>query len=116
MKPRFDPVNQAIRSGGRRIQLTPKAFAVLDYLRQRPERLVTKDELLAAIWPKVYVVDGVLKVAVREIRKILQDDPQTPRFIETVHRRGYRFIGKLPEVHHSTAYPPSPATSRQPPQ
>lgn len=49
MKPRFDPVNQAIRSGDRRIQLTPKAFAVLDYLRQRPERLVTKDELLAAV-------------------------------------------------------------------
>ena len=93
---RLDVKNQTLISNGQRIQLAPKAFAVLDYLRTHVDQLVTKDELLNAVWSQVYVGDAVLKVAVREIRQALQDTPRTPRYIETVHRRGYRFIGKLP--------------------
>ncbi|MFO1351162.1 MAG: AAA family ATPase [Gammaproteobacteria bacterium] len=95
---RIDRTNQTVVSGPRRTQLTPKAFAVLDFLRQHPGQLVTKDDLLSAVWPRVVVGDAVLKVAVGEIRKALEDDPQTPRFVQTVHRRGYRFIGALPEI------------------
>lgn len=106
-KPRLDPVNQTVQTDDQRIQLTPKAFAVLDHLRRRPGQLVTKQELLDAVWPRVHVGDAVLKVAVREIRRTLQDEPRTPRFIETVHRRGYRFIGELPVVDRSAGPPDS---------
>ena len=61
-------------------------------------QLVTKDALLTAMWPEIYVREGVLSECVREIRKALGDTPQALRFIETVHRRGYRFIGKVKSV------------------
>lgn len=91
----FDLVNQTVHVGDRRVQLTPKGFAVLDYLCSRPGQLVCKDELLSAVWPEVYVTDGVLKAIVCGLRKALGDAPRKPQFIETVHRRGYRFIGEL---------------------
>ena len=64
-------------------------------MRSRPGQLVKKDELLDAVWPQVYVTEDVLKTAIHSLRKALDDAPRKPRFIETVHRRGYRFIGKL---------------------
>ena len=78
---------------GELIRLRPKTQAVLRFLAERAGRLVTKDELLDAIWTDTAVTDAVLKVCVRDIRKALGDDAETPRFIETAHRRGYRFIG-----------------------
>ena len=79
------------------IPLTPKALAVLQHLAARPARLVTKHALLEAVWPDVFVGDGVLKVCIREIRRALNDDAHVPRFIETAHRRGYRFIARVTE-------------------
>src|SRR5262245_55501528 len=73
--------------------LTPKAFAVLRRLVEDRGQLVSKEELLRAGWPKTHVSDGVLKVIIVEIRRALGDDPAAPSFIETVPRRGYRFIG-----------------------
>jgi len=92
---RLDTVNQNLRCGERVVSLRPKTFAVLRYLLQHPGRLVTKDELLDAVWPKTNVSDTVLKVCIRELREALGDDPQTPRFIETAHRSGYRFIAEI---------------------
>ncbi len=106
---RLDLDNQCLLRGEQRVQLTPKAFAVLEHLRHRRGTLVTKDELLAAVWPRVFVGDAVLKVAVREIRKALRDDPKTPRYIETLHRRGYRLIGDLPLISASPLPSPTPA-------
>jgi pimeloyl-ACP methyl ester carboxylesterase/DNA-binding winged helix-turn-helix (wHTH) protein len=77
------------------IALTPKALTLLEYLAARPGRLVKKDELLDAVWPGVFVADGALKVCIREIRRALGDDAHAPRFIETAHRRGYRFIAQV---------------------
>lgn len=74
------------------VDLTPKAFAVLRYLAEQAGRLVTKEELLEAVWPAVYVTGDVLKVSVAEIRRALGDSPHEPRYIETAHRRGYRFV------------------------
>ncbi|MGB1256285.1 MAG: AAA family ATPase [Thiolinea sp.] len=91
----FDPANQLLLIDGERAQVSPKAFAVLDYLYQHKNQLVNKDDLLSAVWPSVFVTDAVLKVAVGELRKVLDDHPKQPRFIETVHRRGYRFIGEM---------------------
>lgn len=86
--------------------LTPRAYAVLSYLAARPRRLVTKDELLDNVWKGTLVTDGVLKVCVRELRRALEDDVKTPTYIETAHRRGYRFIGDLPLVDGPPAAPP----------
>ncbi len=77
------------------IALRPKTFAVLRHLLERAGRLVTKDELLDAVWPDTSVSDGVPIVCVRELRQALGDQAEAPTFIETVPRRGYRFIGKI---------------------
>lgn len=102
----FDPSNQSLHSPNGTIQLPPKAFGILDYLRQRPHQLVSKEELLNAVWPGLFVTDAVLKVAVGDLRKLLADDPKQPYYIETVHRRGYRFIGQLPLFDTSRPAPP----------
>ena len=85
------------------IPLTPKAFAVLEYLASHAGRLVSKQELLDAVWPGVFVGDAVLKVSIREIRRALGDDPHAPRFIETAHRRGYRFMSPVSPAQVATA-------------
>src|SRR5262245_56268586 len=127
----FDPfcldlVNECLLRGSEEIRLRPKAFAVLDYLLERPGRLVTKKEVLDAVWPETFVGEGVLKVAIRQIREALHDDPACPRFIETAHRRGYRFIGQIvgraesaadQEVQSRTTVDPAPPrAAKSPPQ
>jgi DNA-binding winged helix-turn-helix (wHTH) protein/tetratricopeptide (TPR) repeat protein len=92
---RLDPANEQLWIGLEPIPLAPKAYAVLYFLATHPGRLVTKDELLDAVWPETHVTEGVLKVAVAEIRKALNDVSRSPRFIETAHRRGYRFIAAI---------------------
>jgi DNA-binding winged helix-turn-helix (wHTH) protein len=84
---RFDPVNQCLWRGKRVIALTPKAFAVLGHLIAQAGQLVTKEALLAAVWPEVYVSEEVLTGCVHALRKALGDATKTPRFIQTVHRR-----------------------------
>ena len=71
------------------IILRPKTFAVLRFLVENPGRLVSKDELFAAVWPNIAVTDDVLVQSVGELRRALADDG--PRLIRTVPRRGYRF-------------------------
>jgi DNA-binding winged helix-turn-helix (wHTH) protein len=96
----FDPFhldlgNECLWRGERALALTPKAFAVLRSLVERAGYLVSKEELLSTVWSETVVSDAVLKVCVGEIRKILGDDSKAPRFIETAHRRGYRFIAPI---------------------
>ena len=91
---RLDKVNQCAWLGEEQISLSPKAFAVLRYLAERPGTLVTKQEVLDHVWPEVFVTEGVLKRAVLEIRKALSDSAEEPRFIQTLHRRGYRFLAQ----------------------
>jgi DNA-binding winged helix-turn-helix (wHTH) protein len=94
---RLDLTNQCLWRNEQSIPIPPKEFAVLLYLLRNPGRLVTKDELIEAVWPETAVTDGVLKVSIRKIRVILDDDSKSPRFIETAHRRGYRFIATVDE-------------------
>jgi DNA-binding winged helix-turn-helix (wHTH) protein/predicted ATPase len=103
----FDPfsldlANECLWKGSQAIKLRPKAFAVLVFLLRRPGQLVAKEELLDAVWSGTFVGEAVLKVAIRQIRESLEDDPSSPRFIETAHRRGYRFIGSISESGGST--------------
>ncbi len=97
---RLDPANQCLwrREGSGEeacVALTPKAFDVLRYLGEHAGQLVTQDELLDALWPGGYVQPEVLKHQVLKLRKTLDDDPRYPRCIETVPRRGYRFIASI---------------------
>jgi hypothetical protein len=80
----------------RLLSLRRKPLAVLRYLMEHAGEVVTKDALLAVVWPDIHVSEEGLTVHMREIRKALGDDARTPRFIETVHGRGYRFIAPSP--------------------
>jgi DNA-binding winged helix-turn-helix (wHTH) protein len=115
---RFDATNECRWQGTRAISLRPKAFAVLKYLLERPGQLVTKQQLLDAVWADTYVGDAVLKDSIRQLRDVLGDDAATPQFIETAHRRGYRFIGQVahesardaPLVSDEDAFSSAPST------
>ena len=91
----LDPDDASLWRDGSRLPVTPKCFELLTFLLSHAGRLVTKDELLDAVWPGTHVADGVLKVRMRELRALLGDDAAEPRFIATVHRRGYRFIAEV---------------------
>ena len=83
------------------ILLRPKTFAVLRYLATHAGQLVTQEELLDTVWAKTIVSDTVLRSCIRELRTALGDDARQPRYIATVHRRGYRFIGQVVSSQHS---------------
>ena len=95
---RFDTANECLWRGSEMITLTPKSYAVLRRLLEHPGQLVSKDELLDAVWPRTAVSDASLKVCIQEIRRALGDRVASPRFIATVHRRGYRFIAAVEAV------------------
>src|SRR4029453_13903855 len=99
---RLDTVNQCLWRGDgvaeERILLAPRAFAVLRYLVEHPGRLVTHDEFFEALWPKTYVQPEVLKSHIAAIRTVLGDDARKPTFIETLSRRGHRFIAAVTEA------------------
>ena len=94
----LDICNQCLLQGLRELPLRPKTFAVLLHLVKHADQLVTTEQLLDAVWPETCVSDPVLKVSIWELRKAFEDNPKNPRFIRTVHRRGYRLIGELPVV------------------
>jgi predicted ATPase/DNA-binding winged helix-turn-helix (wHTH) protein len=112
---RVEVPNEQLWRGHAEVAVPPRVFALLRYLVERPHQLVTKGELFQALWPGIAVGDAVLTVAVGELRKALGDIPQTPRFIETVHRRGYRFVAPVTTT-PPTAGPPGPAAQARPGQ
>src|SRR5262245_12521387 len=94
----LDATNEVLTREGQHVRLRPKTFAMLTYLVAAAGRLVTKKDLLDDLWRDVFVGDAALKTCMREIREALGDDVQRPRYIETAHRRGYRFIAPVSEV------------------
>lgn len=90
---RLDVAGARLWRGNEPIALQPRPLAVLSYLAVRAGTVVGRDELIAKLWAGTHVTKAVLKVAVRAIREALDDDAETPRFIETVGRDGYRFVG-----------------------
>jgi DNA-binding winged helix-turn-helix (wHTH) protein len=89
----LDEAEARLTCAGQPVALAPKPFAVLCALARAPRMLVTKNALLDAVWGHRFVTESVLKSAISEVRAALGDDPRAPRYIETVSRRGYRFIG-----------------------
>ena len=80
---------------GQVVELAPKSFDLLHFLACRPGVLVTKDDLLDGVWGRRFITEGVIKTAISELRAVLGDDARQPRWIETVPRRGYRFVGTV---------------------
>jgi TolB-like protein/DNA-binding winged helix-turn-helix (wHTH) protein/Tfp pilus assembly protein PilF len=101
---RLDAANHSLWRDGERAIITPKAFDVLRYLVENAGRLVTQTELLEALWPETYVNQEVLRKYILEIRKVLGDRHKNPAFVETVTKRGYRFIA--PVTDESATEPP----------
>src|SRR5439155_1271012 len=93
---------------GEPVALSPKVLDLLRYLLDRPATLVTKEDLFRAIWPDVIVTDNALTQAVSELRQALGDDPSKPAYVQTVARRGYRFIAPV-SAHTAAAGSPSAA-------
>jgi AAA ATPase domain/Transcriptional regulatory protein, C terminal len=112
---RFDTANQCLWRCGdtgqeERVLLTPKAFAVLGYLVEHAGRLVTHEELLEAVWPDTVVEPQAVKRYVVAVRSALGDRPKKSLFIETIPKRGYRFIAPVSEpVASSSAVSGRPA-------
>ena len=100
---RLDLRDERLWRGEEALRLTNKAFAVLRYLVEHAEQLVTKDVLFEVVWPDTYVGDATLAMCIRELRQALGDNAKTPQFIETVRGRGYRFLVPV------TATTPPPA-------
>jgi DNA-binding winged helix-turn-helix (wHTH) protein len=88
----LDEADARLTCAGQPVALPPKPFDVLCVLARAPRMLVTKNALLDAVWGHRFVTESVLKSAISEVRAALGDDPKQPRYIETVSRRGYRFI------------------------
>lgn len=108
---RLDEPNECLWRGSQAIQLRPKAYAVLRYLVAHTSTLVTKQQLLDNVWPDTFVSDAVLKDCIRQLREVLGDEAKSPRFIETAHRRGYRFIAQIIDEIDQTSAPLRESTS-----
>jgi DNA-binding winged helix-turn-helix (wHTH) protein len=88
----LDEADARLTCDGQPVALAPRPFAVLCALARKAGHLVTKGELLDAVWGHRFVTDSVLKSAISDLRAALHDDFKQPRYIETVSRRGYRLV------------------------
>jgi DNA-binding response OmpR family regulator len=82
--------------GPEELRLTPKAIALLEYLMTHPDELLTRDRLLDAVWGWDYPTGTrTVDTRIAELRRVLNDDPASPRYVETVPGQGYRFVGEV---------------------
>ena len=95
-----------LRKSGVRIRLQEQPFQILSMLLDRPGEIVTREELQKRLWPQDTFVDFDLSLntAVKKLRQALSDDSENPRFVETLYRRGYRFIGPVNRTANSNAH------------
>ena len=94
----LDPPERLLICDGHPVPMTPKAFDMLVVLVERGGHLVEKEDLLKAVWPGSFVEEGNLAVTVSVLRKALNDDRGLHRYIETVSKRGYRFVAEVREI------------------
>jgi DNA-binding winged helix-turn-helix (wHTH) protein len=96
------------------VTLSPRALDLLFLFASRPGALLTKDGILAELWPDVAVTDNALTQVVSEVRQAIGDSPSTPRYLETVPRRGYRFVATIERVEPAGRPPPAGAHDTAP--
>jgi len=104
---RFDLHTGQLWRGRQEVQLTPKAAALLRSVVARAGQIVTKEELFAAVWPDTVVSDAALTTCIQELRSALHDQSKSPRYLKTIHRRGFQFVGSLQPSSHSAPLPAS---------
>ena len=92
---RLDTATACLWREDQLVSLSPKPFAVLAYLVTHAGQVVTKDDLLEAVWPETAISEGVLKTCIGQIRQMLGETARTPHYIATVHGRGYRFLAPV---------------------
>ena len=117
----LDRPRYRVLRGEHPVELSPKLLDLLIFLVEHREDLVTKEALLDALWAAANVTENALAQAISELRQALDDDAQTPRYIKTVARRGYRFVAPVEELdvvpalrRSQAAPPPSPSTEETP--
>src|ERR1700758_944129 len=91
----LDRARRTVLRAGSPTPLTPKAFDVLLFLVQNPNRLVTKDELLRGVWGETFVEEGNLTQYISHLRKALDDNSEDTRLIVTIARKGYQFTADV---------------------
>ena len=101
----LDTANRVFKRGGAQYTLEPKVFAVLTQLLMRPGELLTREQLLDAVWGHRYVTPSTLNRVIALARRALLDDAEEPRFIQTVHGSGYRYVGPVEKLAVTPAEP-----------
>ena len=109
-----DRTRYRVLRGDRALELTPKLLDLLLYLLDHAGALVTKEQLLDALWPEANVTDNALAQAMSELREALGDNAGTPQYIKTVTRRGYRLIAPVTRLDAVAAPPPPAPEAREP--
>jgi TolB-like protein len=100
---RLDSARRELLRGACRIELEPKAFDLLAYLVKNRDRVVSKDDLLEAVWDGRIVSESALTTRINAVRRALDDDGASQRFIRTLNRKGFRFVGEVTEVPDTVA-------------
>ena len=101
----LDLTDERLWRGNEPVQVGSMAFQLLALLVARPDQLITKEEILNQVWGDVCVTEGLVKEYVHDLRRSLNDNPRRPKYIETVHGRGYRFLGGIEAIDRSVACP-----------
>jgi DNA-binding winged helix-turn-helix (wHTH) protein/TolB-like protein len=110
---RVDPGTNELTRKGETVRLEPKAMEVLVFLAERAGQAISREALLAALWPGTVVGDDALTQAVIKLRKSLQDTARSPRYIETISKRGYRLIAPVERLGIASAAGSEPLAPRQ---
>ena len=101
----IDARSRILLKDGTTVRLTPKAFDTLFVLVQHASQVVEKEQLLKEVWPDIFVEEGSLSHNIHGLRKALGDDSSEPRYIETIPKRGYRFVAPVKISRADTAAP-----------
>ena len=92
---RLDPIGKVLFRGDAPVSLTPKTIETLLALVERPGQVVTKEELLRTVWPDAFVEENNLAQHISTLRRVLGEDEGGRQLIETMPKRGYRFVGRV---------------------
>jgi len=111
---RIDARNQELWKDAELLAIRPKTFQVLLYLASNSQRLVTREELLRCIWPSAVGPSSLLRSSIWELRQVLGDTANAPRYLETVSRRGYRFLAEVVADSVSSAHGAQPLSAAAP--
>src|SRR5215471_18724287 len=111
---RLDPSHEELVEGTRKVALTPKAYQTLLVLVENRGRTLSKDELLQKVWPDAFVEEATLAQNIFTLRKQLRDDRETAQYIETLPKRGYRFVAQVREVQIGEVQTVSPPVEPRP--